>query len=165
MLWKLFTNQLLKDKNMANEGDIIIVNVDGIDYETHIIDRVQRFIEKPNHWMLIQQPKIWLCGEYVDDLNTLAIKYRNKPEFRRDYMEMHMSIGYSVCGFCDIFPQARIINPLWEDDDISQKMKYYQLLDKKISLKEFISFIRKYKKLKTNKDAEDYFIENYLNND
>lgn len=99
------------------EGDVIVVMVDGVAYPTHIIDGVQRFIRNK----AIRRAVDLL--EY--GLNTLMLEACEGKIPKIDFMEFHMLMGYSVCGFAEIFPSydderfgpVEIINPVWESDD------------------------------------------------
>jgi hypothetical protein len=85
------------------------VKVSGIEYPTVIIDGVQRFIEDP----LI----VALHLAKMIDLNEIAVLFQTKrPWSKRRYMEFKMSLGYSVCGFAELFPYAKIDNPLWDKE-------------------------------------------------
>jgi hypothetical protein len=100
-------------------GDIIPVRVDGLVYLTALDGRgVQRFIEDRDHWLVKQIPKTYDrgAGRMIDDMNVMAIRFHKGQFNRRDYMEMNMAVGYSVSGFCDIFSDAEIENPLWPED-------------------------------------------------
>jgi hypothetical protein len=97
------------------EGDKIIVTMDGYDYTSEIIDGVQRFVENPENHM------VKMLTEYGGsfDVNQMARKYQRGEFSRRDYAEMHVSIGYSVAGFSGLsFASGMLIlNPVWGETD------------------------------------------------
>lgn len=102
---------------MGEVGDTFKVSVGGIEYDTIIDDHgTQRFVETPDHFLV---KKLEKYGDGTYDLNDMARKYHEGEWFnQRDYAEMNIGIGYSVCGFMDLssFNDMRVINPLWEDD-------------------------------------------------
>ena len=122
----------------ANPGDTFKVYLDGVEYETVIDDRgVQRFKTNPEHFLLKSAPKIWVTnrtykllkskppeghpdadGCWDVDLNELCIMYQRGKFSQRDYAEMNMANGYSVCGFNDIssFHDMRLVNECWGED-------------------------------------------------
>lgn len=97
-------------------GEIIKVKINGKEYDTVIdTDNVQRF------------PVNKLVRHLVDtkqvDLNSLCIDYQKGKFTLDEYREFYMGMGYSVCGFDEIFgcngnleeeEQAQIENPLWD---------------------------------------------------
>ena len=94
-------------------GDIIMVKINGENYITIIdSDGVQRF--KANS--IIRH----IVDRYVD-LNDLWLNFNHSKSMTiEDMMLFYMDMGYSVCGFCDIFnneevPNLEISNPLWKD--------------------------------------------------
>ncbi len=86
---------------------LIKIQVDGKDYNT-IIDEngIQRFIKNAIICHLIETENI--------DLNLLSIDYQKGKFTDIEYMEFYMGMGYSVCGFSEIFHNASIENPLWK---------------------------------------------------
>lgn len=97
------------------EGATIMVKVDGVEYPTVKVNNVQRFIEDRDHWLVKQIPKVWdsYLEEYIDDMDVMTRRYHRKEFSKRDYMEMNMAVGYSVSGFCDVFRDVDVENPLW----------------------------------------------------
>jgi len=83
------------------------VKINGVPYDT-IIDNqgVQRFQKNNLYGYLINSGMV--------DLNELSCAYQNGSFTREEYMEFYRGIGYSVSGFCDIFDDVEIENPLWE---------------------------------------------------
>jgi hypothetical protein len=82
------------------------VKVGGVEYPTVIDGRgVQRFIEDPE-----------VRAKYTD-LNALAFRFATGTSglTLREYAEINMKLGYSVCGFRDLgaFKSMEIENPLW----------------------------------------------------
>lgn len=85
------------------------VKVSGIEYPTVIINGVQRFIEDP---FIVAVHEAGLL-----DLNEVAALFQTKrPWSKRRYMEFKMSLGYSVCGLAELFPYAKIENPIWDKE-------------------------------------------------
>ncbi len=97
------------DYKTVKPGDVIVVAVGGVDYET-VIDElgVQRFRCNAIIGHLFQEKRL--------DLNQLAVDYYEKKFDQRAYAEFNMALGYSVCGFADLssFEDMAIDNPLWE---------------------------------------------------
>lgn len=99
-------------------GEVIKVRVGGVEYDT-VIDAlgVQRFVENRAHWLVREIPKVWdaATGRHLDDMNTMAIRFQRGDFSQREYAEMNMAVGYSVCGFADLssFEDLEIENPLW----------------------------------------------------
>jgi hypothetical protein len=99
----------------VKDGDVIIVKVGGVPYETVMVKGVQRF--KRN--ALIDH--LSKTGQL--DLNQIAIQYNegqyNEGKFdQRSYAEFNMALGYSVSGFADLsaFQDMEIENPLWKKE-------------------------------------------------
>ncbi len=85
------------------------VTVNGIIYKTHIDkDGVQRFVVDK----LIKY--LYLKGEI--DFTQASIDYQMGCFTLEDYHRFYAGIGYSVCGFMDIFSETEteIENPLWK---------------------------------------------------
>ena len=109
----------------ANPGDVIIVRVGGVDYETVIDENgVQRFPEDPNNSVLLALPMVGVSmpgGTSVNmrDMNELALRYHRGAITQREYAEATMAVGYSVSGFSDYssFSDMLLENPLWQDED------------------------------------------------
>jgi hypothetical protein len=88
----------------------ITVTVDGKKYDTFMDERgVQRFV--PNMFVC------WMLDGGHLDLNEISIAYRKATWLKRGYQEFHMALGYSVCGFADLWPAADIENSLWHAGD------------------------------------------------
>lgn len=118
-----FTNRLPKiPYESVNPGDVIQVKVGGVSYDT-VIDTsgTQRFRKNLDNPLLkrlrnnpreIHNPK----GD-VEDLNEMSIRYGRGEFSKREYAEMNMANGYSVCGFADLssFEDWDIDNPLWDE--------------------------------------------------
>lgn len=103
------------------------VNVDGKDYPTELVDGIQRFKENKALWWFVERAS-FANPDHPDpiergrlnpnsraNLNTLKIAYLEGKFSQRDYMEFLMMTGYSVCGFADAVPEAKISNPLWKE--------------------------------------------------
>lgn len=87
---------------------IIMIKVADKEYPTIMVKKVQRFIQDP----LLRG----LVDINIINLNDLPILFKKyKICSWRRYAEFHMSLGYSVDGFADLFPYAKIENPLWEN--------------------------------------------------
>lgn len=96
-------------KKQWKVGDVIVVKVGGKEYETIIDeDNVQRFRRDTVIYHLYKTGQI--------DLNRLSVDYRRGHFDKRDYAELNMATGYSVCGFADLsaFQDMEIENPVWE---------------------------------------------------
>lgn len=125
----------------ANPGDIVVVIVDGVPYETYIDDSgVQRFRANGVIRALLNDFHAYydaLNAQYgwgpsrpalnpgTLCLNEIAVRYHKgkneatPPWSRRDYIEFNMMLGYSVCGLCELslMDGVKVENPLWDDAD------------------------------------------------
>ena len=84
--------------------------VDGVRYKTEIIDGIQRFPENP-----IIRDLLSAASDRANpglDLNEIARRgYRDQ-----DRQELYRLIGYSVCGFADAFPDAKVDSSCWKKE-------------------------------------------------
>lgn len=48
------------------------------------------------------------------DLNALWIDMHNKKYTKVEVRQLYQNIGYSVCGYAEVFPRDKIENPLWD---------------------------------------------------
>ena len=94
---------------MAKPGDVIHVLVNGNPVPTMIDeDGVQRFIANGVVVHLLDQKAI--------DLNLLMLDANAGKFTLQDYQMFFMAMGYDIDGFVDMFPDAKVLNPLWADD-------------------------------------------------
>ena len=49
------------------------------------------------------------------DYNTLSWKVQEGEFSEEERRFIYQNVGYSVCGYADIFPDDEIENPMWED--------------------------------------------------
>lgn len=89
------------------------VKINGVEYETVMVGKVQRFPENRVVRRLLDK-----SSERGYDLNHLweAIDYdkrRNSPG-AKDMREFYRLIGISVCGYSEVFLNDEIENPLWK---------------------------------------------------
>ena len=86
------------------------VKIDGKEYETTIINDVQRFKTNSVIRYLVDSKQV--------DLNRLSADYQEGEFTKKDYMEFVMMLGYSVSGLLDLehFNDVEIYNPLWESE-------------------------------------------------
>lgn len=102
----------------AQQENTIIVTVNGKEYTT-IIDKnnVQRFHTNALIRHLVSSKQV--------DLNTLCIDLQKGKFTLNEYQQFYMGMGYSVCGFDEIFglnsllteeDKAIIENPLWNTE-------------------------------------------------
>lgn len=101
-------------------GDHFTVTVGGVEYDTEIDERgVQRFVENPDYPLVKEIKMVWDTYLNCDirDMNTMMQRYINGEFSKREYAEMNIFIGYSVCGFADLstFHDMEINNPVWDD--------------------------------------------------
>jgi hypothetical protein len=107
------------DHTTLKPGDKVDVMVGGVLYPTVLDeDGVQRFVENPDHFLVKRLREYSKGGNPkgdVADLNEMAERYDRQQFSKRDYAEMNMAIGYSVCGFADLsgFQDWEIDNPIW----------------------------------------------------
>ena len=146
-------------------GDIITITVDGRPYETYIDDHgTQRFRIDSTH-------PLWdrYCGDIdnpgkgIEDLNQLCIAYLRNQFDQRTYMEFNMSLGYSVCGFCELshFDHVRLVNPIWdesEDDVGNDSYLYANLSNKTLTLEDVLQQIAKREGISYT-EAQAYFVD------
>jgi len=85
------------------------IKINGKPIETKMVDGVQRLpCNSVIRYMLDTHPDF--------DMNRMAYK-QGHGDFSEDEVRMiYQNIGYSVCGYSDIFPDDEIENPLWGDD-------------------------------------------------
>jgi len=151
------------------EGDIITITVDGRPYETYIDeDSVQRFRTDPTNllWDRWKGDEGERNGRGTEDLNRLAIAYANEEFDQRTYMEFNMSLGYSVCGFCELhnFFDLRVVNPLWDDNEDDEPDDIYisaNLCSGKLRLEDALQMIMKREQIVYAK-AQDYVHKNFI---
>ena len=104
-------------------GEHICVLVDGQPVET-VIDKhgAQRFMEN--------EVVVWLLDTGQLDLNKMAMAFHEGHFSLGAYMEFYMSIGYTVCGFEEIFGEGsgvadttgqavEILNPVWDRENVT----------------------------------------------
>ena len=102
----------------AQQKNTIIVTVNGRKYIT-IIDEnnVQRFPTNALIRHLVSSKQV--------DTNTLCVDFQKGKFTLEEYQEFYMGMGYSVCGFDEIFglnsflteeDKAVIENPLWNTE-------------------------------------------------
>ncbi len=153
----------------AKPGDIITITVDGRPYETYIDDSgVQRFRKDSTNilWDRWEGDEYDREGRGTEDLNALCIAYHDKEFDQRIYMEFNMSLGYSVCGFCDLssFNDLRLVNPLWDEteDDVGDDC-YLQanLENKKFTLEDVLQKIAERESISYT-EAQAYFVEMFI---
>lgn len=87
----------------------IKVKIGKKEYDTYIDKNgVQRFIKN--------KVVCYLVDEGIIDLNKLRMDFHDKKFPTIDYLEFHMLMGYSICGFSELSPfyGYQIKNPLWE---------------------------------------------------
>jgi len=152
--------QPLKSKWESKNNDEIIVYLDDRPYLTRIIDNIQRFVEYENHFLIEQEKK------YGENANDTCIRYHRKEFSQRDYAEYNMSIGYSVCGFCDLsnFHDMIFINPLWGEVFSDLPNDYWLMANMdngKITQSKAIDIIMKRKNISLQ-DAEKYFRDQFM---
>lgn len=96
---------------MINEdpGSVIPVRINGAPVITIIDDAgVQRLQTRTYLKELVD------CGAI--NLNRLAIAVRADGSCSRAASRwLYQNIGYSLCGYAEIFPEDEIENPLWDD--------------------------------------------------
>jgi hypothetical protein len=110
-----------------NPGDRICILVDGSPAETEIDPHgVQRFVQNDAVDWLIRSGQI--------DLNQLWMDFYTNSDCaitRESMIEFYMSIGYSVCGFDEVFGPSssfhdngnepvEILNPVWEREVVTE---------------------------------------------
>lgn len=105
---------------MANPGEYIMILVDNMPVLTQIDEHgVQRFRKNSVIRHLVDSGMV--------DLNTLVLDFIAGKFSGVDYQEFYQGLGYSVCGFDELFgpgsawvdngnPPVKIFNPLWIDD-------------------------------------------------
>lgn len=95
------------------EGDVIVVWVNGKDYDTHIINGVQRFHQNKLNRYLVDSKTV--------NLNQLCSAWQLGHCDSTEYIEFIMGLGYSVDGLCGVLysheetENWHVINSLWDD--------------------------------------------------
>ncbi len=86
----------------------ITVKINGIEYQTIVEDRVQRFVKDHILYYLYEKGHI--------NLNQMAKDYQLGCFSLEDYHRFYAGIGYSVGGFEEVFcdTDTTIENQLWE---------------------------------------------------
>lgn len=86
------------------------VKVNGKEYETEMVNGVQRF--KANSCVR------YLFGRDMLDMNEISIAYQQGDFSQQEYAELVIMSGYSVSNFADNpdFEDMEIENPLWENE-------------------------------------------------
>lgn len=87
----------------------IKVKIGGKEYDTVMVDGVQRF------------PQNRIIRDLLDaatetgkiDLNLIADRSHFKVYTGAERRELYRLIGYSVSGYCEIFTGDNVENPLW----------------------------------------------------
>ena len=85
------------------------IKVNGKEYETEMVGEVQRF--KGNR--IIQT----LLTTSSLDMNKIAEFHQIGLFTDEEKRELYRLIGYSVCGYSEIFEDDKIENPMWDDTE------------------------------------------------
>jgi hypothetical protein len=89
------------------------VKINGVEYETVMIDKVQRFPENQVVRRLLDE-----ATERGYNLNHLweTIEYNKSRSSSgaRDMRAFYRLIGISVCGYAEVFERDVIENPMWD---------------------------------------------------
>ena len=84
-------------------GDKITIKINGEEIETRIDDQgTQRLPHDPSLAQVMD-------GQYNFLMRVVSLGWISKKVQRRIYQ----NVGYSVCGYSEIFPKDEIENPLW----------------------------------------------------
>ena len=150
-------------------GDKITIIVDGRPYETYIDESgVQRFPKDTTHplWDRWAGDGHDREGRGTEDMNDLARAYSRGEFDQRTYMEFNMSVGYSVCGFCELssFHDLRLVNPLWDEteDDLPNDDYFYSNLRKgKITIEDILRQTMERDGI-TYREASNHFIAQFM---
>ena len=106
---------------MIKPGDEIYILVNGHPVNTVIDEHgVQRFFEN--------SVTRWLVTSGTLNLHDMAIAFYNGDFEIDDYVQFKMDLGYSVCGFDELFGPSssycdntgeylEIVNPVWLDKE------------------------------------------------
>lgn len=90
-------------------GDKIVVKINGVEIETVIDERgVQRL---PRNKVID-----FMMDCHFHNYNWLAeevYKGRFSQEERR---MIYQNVGYSLCGYMDVFTEDEVENPLWDEE-------------------------------------------------
>ncbi len=137
------------------DGDVIEISLGGIVYKTYITNGVQRFYQNKAIDFLTEEHN----GKRSIDLNDLCRDYYNNKFPQRDYAEVMMMLGYSVCGFSELssFHDMQLINPIWnytQPDDTYLCARYEK---EKITRDELIQEIAKRDGV-SEKEALEYIL-------
>ena len=97
----------------------IEVKIDGVVYQSIIAKNgVQRFSYNKLYRHLVDSGQV--------DLNKLSRDYQEKKFTLKEYMEFYRGLGYSVCGYLDIFrDKIKEIEYLeWDKSKVNKLNRY-----------------------------------------
>ena len=102
---------MLPKKKKYRKGTKILIKINGKPIETKIDENGYQRLPR-NHaidWLCMYSPK----GPMMNELWKFhAAGGCTKQEMR----EIYQNIGYSVCGYSEMFPNDKIENPVWEEE-------------------------------------------------
>jgi hypothetical protein len=79
-------------------------------YATVLVDNVQRF---PQNRIIRDLLDAAQAGQKLD-LNGIAIRAANGAYCKEEMRELYRLIGYSVCGFSEVFEDDKIGSSMWK---------------------------------------------------
>ena len=85
------------------------IKINGVEIQTYLVDDIQRLPENRiiRHMLDSLQNKGF-------DFNLMATMTQRGMFTTEEVRQIYQNIGYSVCGYGEIFPEDDIENPLWE---------------------------------------------------
>lgn len=84
--------------------------INGVKYDTVLVDKVQRFQENRIIRDLVDAAK---DGKKLN-LNDIAVRAAQGAYCKAEMHELHRLIGYSVCGFSEVFEDDKIDSSMWK---------------------------------------------------
>lgn len=86
-------------------GDRVKIKINGEEIETRIDDRGTQRLPCDNQLARLME------GQYNFLTVMVQLGYISKKAKRKIYQ----NVGYSVCGYAEIFPKDEIENPVWDE--------------------------------------------------
>lgn len=86
--------------------------INGVKYPTVVVDGVQRFRENRIIRDLVDAGRE---GRRLD-LNEIAIRTDKDRYSRHEQQELYRLIGYSICGFAEVFDEDEIQSSDWQEE-------------------------------------------------
>lgn len=115
------SKSILKDSSGFKKGSYKlgpVIKIDGNMVQTYMTGDVQRLPcnKHLNNLIHFESSDIYQNVRILDLNNLCFISQMNK-DVEETRIWLYQRIGYSVCGYAEVFPNAKIENPLWNKKD------------------------------------------------